>query len=305
MRVFVTGASGYIGSAVALAFRRRGHQVFGLVRSSEHANKLMKNEISPVLGEIGNSQTYSLYAEQAEILIHCALDNSATFVEKDSLLINTFLKAAQKSNQHKTIIYTSGVWVYGNTQGDIIDETAPLNPLSLVRWRPRHEERIVQAASSHLSPVVIRPGCVYGAQGNLTALWFAEAAASNKISIIEEGKQHWAMIHRDDLAESYVLASEKGLSGTLINVTDGTHHTVREMVESAAEAAGIKGKVVSISREEAVRRWGPLADGLTVDQHISNKRAMKLLNWQARHKSFIEEIDLYWHAWKTGQDKIS
>jgi len=134
-------------------------------------------------------------------------------------------------------------------------------------------------------------------------MWFSEAKQSGTISVIDGGSNRWTMIHRDDLAESYVLAAEKELSGTVINVTDGTHYTVREMVEAAAKAADIEGIIASLPMAAAVSRWGALTEGLAVDQKISNERAVRLLNWHPRQLSFIDEIELYWEAWKASNEK--
>lgn len=298
MRIFITGVSGYIGQAVALAFRKRGHHVCGLVRSEKNSDMLRRHEIVPIQGDISEPQTYFFHAEQAEVLIHCAMEMSADAVKKDAIALETLLNAAKKSTQVKSFLYTSGVWVYGNTRGHIVDESTPLHPLNLVQWRPSHENRVLEAASPTLRPVVIRPGCVYGGPGSLTAMWFAEAEQSGNISVIDGGSNRWAMIHRDDLAESYVLAAEKELTGTTLNVTDGTHCTVKEMVEAAAQAAKIPGSVISLSLAEATQRWGALAEGLAVDQKVANERTCRLLNWHPRHLSFIDEIDLYWAAWK-------
>ncbi len=305
MRVFITGASGYIGQAVALAFRKRGHHVSGLVRSETSANHLRMNEIIPIIGDISQPQTYFFHAEQAEVLVHCAFEMSAEAVSKDLVAIETLLSAAKKSTQVKSLIYTSGIWVYGNTRGQLADEMTPLNPLNLVRWRPDHETQILEAASPTLRAMVIRPGCVYGGAGSLTAMWLAEASKTGNISYIGDGSNRWSMIHRDDLAESYVLAAEKELSGSAINVNDGTHYTVREMVEATAKAAKIPGKILSLSEREATQLYGPLAEGLSVDQRISNERAIRLLDWHPRHLSFIDEIDLYYHAWEARLNRIS
>jgi len=303
MRIFITGASGYIGQAVAAACRRKGHYVCGLVRSEESALILRKNEVVPIFGAIHSPESYCLHAEQAEVLIHCAFDNGDESIEKDAVAIDTLLTVAKQSSQVKTLIYTSGIWVYGNIRGGhIIDETTPLNPIELVKWRPSHEGQILQAASSSLRTVVIRPGCVYGGKGSLTAMWFAEAERSNTISVIEEGHNRWPMIHRDDLAECYALVAEKELSGAIVlNVTDGTHYSVREMVEAAAQASGIEGNITSIPFSAAINRWGALAQGLAIDQKVSHERATRLLNWHPRHLSFIDEVDLYWQSWKSTQ----
>lgn len=297
MRIFVTGASGYIGYAVACAFRRAGHQVLGLVRSETSAQLLRTQEIVPVLGDIGRPETFVVHAEKSEVLVHCALDTSADKVAKDERAIDALLLCARKSDHVHTIMYTSGIWVYGNSK-EIVDESTPLNPLSLVSWRPNHENKILSVQSSNLRTVVIRPGCVYGGADGLTAIWFTQAAKKGHVAIIEDGSNRWAMVHRDDLASAYVIAAEKELSKVVLNITDGTHYTVREMAEAVCLAAGCPEQIVSIPYQKAVATYGPLAEGMAVDHKISNQRAIRLLDWHPRHASFIDEAPLYYAAWK-------
>jgi nucleoside-diphosphate-sugar epimerase len=297
MRIFITGTTGYIGNAVALAFRRAGHEVKGLIRSETKAKDLAKEEIRPVIGDISTPESFLLEANDSEVLIHCAFEYSSEGVQRDLDAIDAFLKIASTSEMPRTIIYTSGCWIYGNTDSKIVDEDTPVNPLNRVLWRPLHEAKVLQAASKKLRTLVIRPGCVYGGTKGLTTLWFS-SLQNGFVEIAGDGKNHWAMIHKDDLAEAYLLAAEKEIPSTVLNVVDSTHYTVLEMAEAIASTSGIPKKIRPTTAQEAEKKHGSLSQGLLADQKLSNERVQRMLGWRPRHKGFIEEVDLYLAAWK-------
>ena len=297
MRVFVTGASGYIGGAVARAFRKRGHYVFGLVRSEENAKKLRADEIVPVIGDLKTPQSYFEAIREAEVLVHTAFDGSTEGIQRDSETIDNFIKIAQTNAYTRQIIYTSGCWIYGNTHGKIVDEASPVNPLEIVKWRPIHEEKIIKATSQNIRTVVIRPGCVYGGSGGLSDAWFS-SAQKGEVEIVGDGKNYCSMIHLDDLARAYVLASEQEKSGIVLNINDGSHHTIMEMAQAVAQVASASEKIKCLSYEVAKEQMGRSAQGLSASQKISNERARRLLGWQPLHASFIDEVALHYDAWK-------
>jgi nucleoside-diphosphate-sugar epimerase len=301
MRVFVTGASGYIGSAVALAFRRSGHQVMGLVRSEKSARKLRAGEITPVIGDISDLKSYFSAAPSADVFVHCAFAYKET-AARDLEAIENIFKIASHTDLSRIFIYTSGCWVHGDTGKKISDETSPLHPLNISKWRRPHEEKVLREKPPHVKTVVLRPACVYGGSGGLTALWF-EAAQKGAIPTIDNGSNHWVMVHVEDLAAAYVAAAEKEQDGLILDITDGSHLTVREMVESVAAAAGIPGKISSISRELAQEYFGELAEGLAVDQWLDSKRAERLLNWRPKHLNFCADAALYLAAWRAAQTR--
>jgi nucleoside-diphosphate-sugar epimerase len=206
MRVFVTGASGYVGNAVAQAFRQAGHKVYGLVRSQQNAIELYKAEIIPVLGDLRQPESYLKAAENAEVLVNCAFDMSKEGISLDELTLDTFIKIAGKVNLPRTIIYTSGVWIYGNTNSNIADEASPLIPLAKVKWRLKHEEKVLQAAKANIRTIVMRPGTIYGGSGGLTSIWF-KSVDNGEPQIIGTGENRWAMVHKDDLGRAYVLSA--------------------------------------------------------------------------------------------------
>src|SRR5579872_7470325 len=218
MKVFVTGASGYIGQAVAKAFRFNGHDVWGLVRTEKSAQGLKRDEIRPVIGSLEQPNSLKSVLSDAEAIVHCAFDSSGEGVKKDEAAIDLFIKAAAHGPFPKSILYTSGVWIYGNTREKVVDESERVQPLSVVKWRPSHEEKLLKAESPLIRPVVIRPGCVYGRKGSLTSMWF-NSAKNGKIEIAGNGENRWAMVHIDDLARLYVKAAEKEASGVILNGT--------------------------------------------------------------------------------------
>lgn len=300
MNVFVTGATGYIGGAVAAAFRRAGHRVFGLARSSEKARSLAREEIVPVLGDLAAPDSFLAVARGCDILVHCARDRSGDTVARDRTAIDSLLAAARDANAPRALLYTSGVWIYGDTGGRTVDETTPLAPLDLVRWRVEHEQLVLAATNAQLRTLVLRPGCVYGRAGGLTAPWFVSALAG-EVEIVGDGTNCWSTVHVTDLAAAYVLAGERAPGGEALNINDGTNPRVGEMVAAIAAAAGVPGRIRALDPDEAAEKFGPAAEGLGVHQKVANARAVAALGWHPRHTSFASEADLYLAAYRAHQ----
>jgi nucleoside-diphosphate-sugar epimerase len=298
MKVFVTGATGYIGYNVARAFRRAGHQVVGLARSEGKARRLVENEIQPVIGTLQDPATWRPAAENASVLIHAAVDYQSDTVTLDRATVATLLDAAKVGPGPKTIVYTSGVWLSGDTGNDAVDETAVPRPPALVAHRPELERSVV--AATHARGLVLRPGLVYGHQGGLTGLFFA-GAASGALSVIGDGRNRWAMVHVDDLAHGYVRAVESGLGGEVFHFTDRSRHTVNDMAEAVARVSGYIGPVHHVTIAEAAKTYGPMADCLALDQHVDSRKAVRLLGWQPKHGGFVDEVATYHASWKAAQ----
>lgn len=303
MRVFITGATGYIGQAVAKAFRAKGHTVYGLVRAPEDAILLSLDEIWPVLGNLEEPESYSHILEEVEVAVHCAFDESDKGVEYNAKTIETILASFSRSSLPRSFIYTSGIWVYGSLGHKMANESTPLNPLEIVKWRPQQEEKVMKAASSNLSTVIIRPGHVYGGVGGLTNMLFT-STQNGAVSIVGDGNNRWPMVHVQDLAHAYVSAAEKELTQVILNVTDDSTFTLRELSESIARAAHLEGKIKSLSIDEAKATFGSIVEGFLIDLTVDNSRIKRLLGWQIHHAPFIYEVDLYYQAWKTAQQSM-
>src|SRR5439155_9824551 len=167
MQVFVTGATGFIGFAVAAALRRAGYRVWGLARSESKTRRLVQHEIEPVIGDLADPKTYLDVASECALLVHTAFDYSANGVAKDKTAVETLLEAGRRGAKPKTVIFTSGAWVYGDTGDRVVDETTPPNPAKLVAWRPAHEQMVLQAAGKW--SLGVPTDGVRGAAGGLTS----------------------------------------------------------------------------------------------------------------------------------------
>lgn len=299
MKVFVTGANGYIGLNVASAFRRAGHEVWGLVRSEKKAHTIAMHEILPVIGSMQHPDSYQQIAAQCAVLIHAAVDYQADTFSLDRKTIEVLLTAGTRDSQPKTVIYTSGTWVYGDTLGTTVDESAALRPASLVVSRPDIEQMVLNVSEAR--GVVVRPGCVYGRQGGLTEMWFDGPDKGRPLQVIGDGNNRWAMVHVDDLAEGYLRAAESGLAGEVFNLTDHSIATVGEMAEAVARATGYTGQTQFIPADEASYTLDGFAECLTLDQRVDSSKATRLLGWQPKHRGFIDEVDTYFQSWKAAQ----
>ncbi len=297
MKVFVTGATGTIGGPVARAFRRAGHEVLGLARSAAKARRLAAGEIQPVRGALEEPETFARAAAECEVIVHAAADAGAAMFPLDRAALEALLGAAGLGPRPKTLVYTSGTWIYGHTGGRRVDETAPLQPPAYAADRVLHERRVLDADG--IRGLVLRPGCVYGYQGSLTAMWF-EGAARGELEIVGDGSDHWAMVHLDDLADAYLQAAASGLSGEIFNVSEPSGPTVLDMSRAVAKATGYGGEIRRLPVPEAVARFGAFAECLAYDQQLDSSKAERLLGWRPRHRGFVEEADVYFEAWKAG-----
>jgi nucleoside-diphosphate-sugar epimerase len=252
--------------------------------------------VTPVLGDINRPETFQEAAAECSVLVHAASDYARNVVGPDRAAIEAFLLLGHKGARPKTLIYTSGVWVYGETRDGATDETTPLKPLPLVAWRPTHEDRVLAATS--VKGLVVRPGCVYGKSGGLTGMWFEAASKNIDVTVVGDGHNRWATVHVDDLADAYVRLAESGLRGEVFNVTDRSRDRVGDMAAAALRAAGGRGSVRTVSPAEAETTMGPLAHGLAVDQHIGSWKIARHLGWNPSHGGFVDGVKAYFEAWQ-------
>lgn len=298
MKVFVTGATGHIGFAVATAFARAGHETFGLLRTPSKAPLLEAAEVVPVPGSMEEPEAWRAAAEDCSVLVHCAVDDSERSWDLHRAALGA-LRDAGRDRAGRLLIATSGVWVYGDTGDRAVDETAPLDPPTFVAPRPAVDAAVLSWNGGGFRTLVVRPGCVYGGGGSLTAAWFESAAKDGAARVVGDGTNRWAMVHRDDLAELYVRAAESGLGGEVLNATDRSRATVNECAAAASLAAGAEGRLEHVPVEQAVAAMGPFATCLALNQHVDSWKAVHRLGWTPRHGGFVDAAPRLRAAWKS------
>lgn len=300
MRIFVTGGTGYVGSAITSALVGAGHQVTGLVRSQASAKRLQALGGRPLLGDIHDPGSYSHSLSGQDGMIHMAFDYAGDTVEADRATLETFLAAAREADGARVIVYTSGCWVVGETGDEPADEDAAIeDPAEIVAWRPAHEELALEAATDSLATAAIRPGIVYGGSGGITAGFFDSAVDKGAAEYVGGGDNRWTLVHREDLGRLYLLAVERAARGVLHGV-DESPITVKEMAAAASRAAGAGGATKSIPLERAREAMGGMADALCLDQALVAPRAREL-GWKPQHPSFPQSAQAAYAEWKQGR----
>ncbi len=288
MRVFVMGATGFIGSAIAQSLLDRGHTVVGSARSPSSAEKLRDAGIEPATSDVSAPQSLPAIAQSSDGVIYAVQYSGADIAEIERAALEALVAALAESG--KPLIYTSGIWVYGNTGQRVANEDAALNPTPLVAHRPRLERTVLDAVARNVRATIVRPGDVYGLGGGLPAMWVQSAKETGAARFVGDGANHWPVVHRDDLAELFVLALEKAAPGAIYNAGDDTSFTVREMAEAASVGAGRDGAVVSWPLAEARRELGAFADALALDSKISSSRAREQLGWRTRATTILDDL---------------
>jgi len=190
----------------------------------------------------------------------------------------------------RPFIYTSGIWVLGDTGGKVVDETAPLNPIQLVAWRGDAEKLVLNAADSKVRAAIIRPAVVYGRSVGIPAMFIESARQSGAAQYVGNGENHWPVVHLEDLADLFLLALDKAPGGSLFHGAAEPAHRVKEIAEAASLGADAAGRTESWPLDEARKTLGAYADALVLDQQISASKARRELGWIPHRPSILDDL---------------
>jgi nucleoside-diphosphate-sugar epimerase len=284
MRIFLTGATGYIGGAVLDALVRAGHDVTALVRTNEKAKRVAKRGARPVIGNLAESESFAGAAEAQDGYVHTAFDysvNGGPAVEKTAL--DAILAAAQRPRtgaagaaQKRFVIYTSGVWILGKTP-EPAAEDAPVNPIAMASFRPAHEQMVLDAANDHLRTIVVRPGVVYGGGNGIVADMF-KSASNGLVRVIGDGNNHWPLVYERDLADLYARLVGREETAGIYHANDEGDERVNDIVDAIKPYLPVKPDVRYVPIDEARHKMGAYADALALDQVVRSPRA-RALGW--------------------------
>ena len=300
MNVFMTGATGYIGSAIARRLLDAGNRIVALARSEDSARKLESQGIEPLHGTLTDTQTLTHAARSADGVIHNAFDMSAgDFAASNALdakAVEALIAGLQGSD--KPLVYTSGTGVLGNTGTVIYDEETPIvaSELPAVRalqMRLDIERTVLNAAG--LRGIVLRPPNVYGRGDGRAVFWMIRAAAERLGAVpyaVGAGNNLWTFVHVDDLADLFVLALEKAPAGQLFHAGAQDGLRTHDIAVALSHGMGLGGKTIALEGAALAEAIGfpPMADYWSSNSQSSSEKARRMLGWEPRHVDLLGEV---------------
>jgi nucleoside-diphosphate-sugar epimerase len=288
MRVFLTGASGFIGGAIADHLLGAGHRVLGLARSTATADELRRRNIEPVPGELADGESLSRGAEQADGIVHCAFPRDAyqnleAAIELDRAATHALVEAVRGTG--KRLIYTSGAGVIGDTGRQPITEETPPRPSPRMLWRRELELAVLEAEG-----VVIRPAFVFGrGGGDILRALISDAMTRGHACYAEPGTNPWPNVHVDDLAEAFAGALQRAAPGRVFNIASG-EATPREAIEAIGRLIGAPERTEALPITAALEVV-PYIGWLQGNLRIDSTRARIELLWSPRGPGLTEDIE--------------
>ena len=287
MRVFVTGASGFIGSAIVDELIAAGHKVLGLARSDAAAASLVAAGADVHRGSLEDIDSLRSGAAAADAVIHTAFIHDFSKFEANCETDRRAIEAlgATLAGSHRPLIVTSGTGV-ARTPGRLTtEEDAPNSQIP--RIASEHAAASVQTQGVRVS--VMRLPQVHDPvkQGLITYL--IDVAREKGVSAyVGDGQNRWPAVHRLDAAHLYRLVLEKGSAGARYHAVDEEGVALRDIAEVIGQHLNVP--VVSKSPEEAADHFGWLAHFAAFDIPASSQRTREQLGWRPTGPGLITDL---------------
>jgi nucleoside-diphosphate-sugar epimerase len=290
MRVFLTGATGFIGTHIIPELLQAGHQVIGVTRSDAGAESLRAAGVEPFMGTLEDPAGLARGAAQADGVIHCAFDHNFTnFVancEKDRAAIEAIGEVLKGSD--RPFLMTSGV---GFGASEVPGQPATEDRLDLAHPNPRTASELLANAlvEQGVNISVVRLPQVHDTvkQGLIT-YFIALAREKGFVAYVGEGTNRWSAAHVTDTARLYRLAFDKATPGARYNSVAEEGVPAKEICEVLGE--GLNMPVKSLAPEEAAGYFGWMAMFAGMDLPASSEQTRKALNWIPTGPDLITDL---------------
>ena len=291
MKIFVTGATGYIGSALIQELISAGHQVIGLARSEESAQKLIAIGIEAHLGTLTDLDSLRRGAAAADGVIHLAYNHDfsayATAGETDRQAVEALGSALIGSD--RPFVITSGVTVL--TPGRVATETDPLDYNAASAPRIPSEEVMQALATQGVRTSVVRLSPSVHGEGDYGFIPTLINIAREKgvSAYIGEGSNRWPAVHRLDAVQLFRLALEKGTAGAKFHGVADEGVPTRDIATMIGQHLNLP--VVSKAAAEAADHFGWIGAFLSVDCPASSILTQQQLGWHPTQLSLLADLD--------------
>ncbi len=288
MRVFMTGAAGFIGKATTRELLAHGHEVVGLARSDANVATLKDLGATVHRGSLDDLESLKAGAAKADGVIHLAfIHDFSKYVENgqiDKLAIEAMGDVLAGTD--KPFIVTSGTGLIAT--GVVITEDMRRDPGEFV---PRVSEQAALAyAARGVRAMAIRLPQVHGGEGKAGLITFLLdlARQHGKAAYVGDGTERWAAAHRLDVARLYRLALEKGSADAIYHAVGEEGVPMRQVIDVIGHALNVP--VVSITKEEAAAYFGPFAMFAGLDMPASSALTQQRLGWKSTQIGLIADI---------------
>ena len=294
MKIFLTGATGFIGGSVALRLVAEGHDVHGLTRSEISAAALHKAGIQPVLGTLDETDVLASAARDADAVINCA--------DSDHLGAVHAITAAL-AGTGKRFLHTSGSSIVGTqAMGELLepsyDERTWFEPSPGRAARVALNDKVLASIAFGVHPVIIAPALIYGAghlgdRESMQIPWLIETMRRHGVAKhLGPGENRWSNVHIDDLVDLYMRALDTAPAGAFYWAENG-ENSMAELCAALNRMTGTNRAPEAMTLEEAGAEWGegPAINTMGSNSRVRAVRAREELGWAPSGVSAIDEIE--------------
>jgi nucleoside-diphosphate-sugar epimerase len=302
MKVFMTGATGYVGAAIARELGSAGANVIALFRNEAKVRSLTAFGVVPLRGDLDDLSAHVEGIAGADVIIHAAFDESRG--EAGDIAATLALLAAARSRpaasgSPRAFIYTSSAYNLRSARGappvdESVDTTSLSTPAS--RWQFELENEVLAAGHDALATSVLRLGFVYGGLGGTMPDLFEAARAHGASFYVGSGDARASMIHRGDAARLYRAIAEQRGRGIFHGV-DSAPIAARDVAAVIAEALACPGGVRRVEPGEAPAELSEHTRGILVrDVAVIGRRAERL-GWRPRFEQLERGARVAYEEW--------
>lgn len=289
MDVFVIGATGFVGGAVARHLTALGHRVTGLARTEAAAQVLAADRITPVAGDLDSRRSATIEAAlRADAVVYAAQAGPVS----ETATVGGLTRAMAGSGRTLVLLSGSGVLLQ-RTEGawsqDSFAEHDPFTVEPLAVSRKAAEDTVLAAGSGRLRAMVVRPGVVWGpGDHGHVPMTYQSVASTGAACYVGPGLNTYSHVHIDDVTRLFALALEAGHAGGLYHAVAGEVPS-RWIAERVANDVGCG--IRSVTPEEAALVWGEFgALVMGASSRLRAVRAQRELGWRPEHTDMLSAI---------------